>query len=163
MTIKATLSFVLDDDKVLLQKKSKGLFGEGKWNVPGGKIRAHESPKECAIRETLEEAGLRVKDPKQTGLVHFYKDGRRDLPEWTGYVFNSRDFSGELTEGREGSLRWFRVESLPFDEMWEDDKYWCRRAIEGKPFEGWFYYSGEFEKLLDYRIDDRSAQAVFEA
>ena len=163
MTIKATLSFVLDDDKVLLLEKAKGLFGEGKWNVPGGKIRSEETPKECAIRETLEEAGLRVKDPKQIGLVHFYKDGRRDVPEWTGYVFNSREFSGSLTEGREGSLKWFRIDSLPFDQMWEDDKYWCRRAIEGKLFEGWFYYSGDFEKLIDHRIDDRVVQTIFEA
>jgi 8-oxo-dGTP pyrophosphatase MutT (NUDIX family) len=30
--------FILKDKEVLLLKKSKGLFGQGKWNAPGGKI-----------------------------------------------------------------------------------------------------------------------------
>ena len=157
MTIRATLSFVLKENQVLLLKKSTGLFGEGKWNVPGGKIRPGETPKDCAIRETHEETGLKVEDARPVGRVHFYKDERRDVPEWTGYVFNSRKFSGKLTEGREGSLKWFSIDSLPFDQMWEDDPYWCRSAIEGKRFEGWFYYSGDFEELIDYRMEDREA------
>jgi len=150
--IPATLSFVLKGDKVLLLKKSKGLFGEEKWNVPGGKIRPGENPENGAIRETLEETGLRVKNLEQVGLVHFYKNMRRDVPEWTGYVFVSREFSGTLTEGREGILKWFSIHDLPFDDMWEDDQYWSRLVFERKKFEAWFYYSGEFEKLIDHRI-----------
>jgi len=44
------------------------------------------------------------------------------------------------------------VNSLPFEEMWEDDRYWSQLALEGKRFEGWFYYSGDFEKLVDCKI-----------
>jgi len=56
-------------------------------------------------------------------------------------------------DGREGRLKWFNVDALPFDEMWEDDQYWCRLALEGTRLEGWFYFSGDFEKLIDHRIE----------
>ncbi len=163
MTIYAILSFVLSDDKVLLLKKAMGLFGEGKWNVPGGKIRPGEDSGDCAMRETFEETGLRIKNLEQVGLVHFYKNGRRDVPEWTGYVFVSRKFSGTLTEGREGSLKWYSIDSLPFDEMWEDDRYWSRLVFEHKRFEAWFYYSGEFEKLMGHRIEAPPDNVALEA
>ncbi len=163
MTIYATHSFILSNGKVLLLKKATGLFGEGKWNVPGGKISPEEDPADGAIRETFEETGLRIKNLEQVGLVHFYKNGRRDVPEWTGYVFVSRKFSGTLTEGREGSLKWYSIDSLPFDEMWEDDRYWSGLVFEHKRFEAWFYYSGEFEKLLDHRIEAPPATASLQA
>lgn len=152
MTIPASLSFVVKDRKVLLLKKAKGLFGEGKWNVPGGKIVLGENLASCAVRETLEETGLRIKNPRQIGLVHFYKDGRQDSPEWTGYVFVAREFSGKLREGREGALKWFDTDKMPFDQMWEDDRLWTRLVYEHKQFEAWFYYTGNFEKLVDHKI-----------
>jgi hypothetical protein len=37
--------------------------------------------------------------------------------------------------------------------MWEDDQYWYRLVLDGTRFEGWFYFSGEFEKLIDHRIE----------
>ena len=152
MTIPATHSFILKNRQVLLLKKARGLFGEGKWFVPGGKLAHGESPRDCVVRETLEETGLRIRNPRQIGTVHFYKEGRRDEPEWRGYVFHSNEYTGTLTEGREGSLKWFDIETLPFDEMWEDDPLWVRLVFEQKEFEGWFYYTGDFEKLVDHRI-----------
>ena len=152
MTIQATLSFILRKREVLLLRKAKGLFGQGKWNVPGGKIADGEDPQHCAIRETLEETGLRVSNPQQLGRVHFYKDTRRDLPEWIGYVFVSDKFTGTLTESREGILKWFNMDQLPYSEMWEDDPLWTGLVFSHKRFEGWFYYTGDFEKLVDHKI-----------
>ena len=56
-------------------------------------------------------------------------------------------------DGREGRLEWFNVDALPFEEMWEDDQYWYRLALDGTRFEGWFYYSGDFVKLVDHRVE----------
>lgn len=44
------------------------------------------------------------------------------------------------------------LSTVPFGEMWEDDRYWSRLAVDGRKFEGWFYYSGDFEKLVDHEI-----------
>lgn len=111
-----------------------------------------ESTRDCTVREVFEETGLYIKNPKQVGTVHFYKFDRRETPDWTVHLFSSRNFEGIPVAGREGVIEWFNVNSLPFSEMWEDDRYWSRLAIEGRNFEGWFYYSGDFEKLIDHEI-----------
>jgi 8-oxo-dGTP diphosphatase len=81
-------------------------------------------------------------------------------PQWTVHVFLSQDFEGTPADGREGITSWFDIDALPFKEMWEDDPYWYRLAIEGRRFEGWFYYSGDFEKLQDYRIVEENTVAA---
>jgi 8-oxo-dGTP diphosphatase len=70
-------------------------------------------------------------------------------------VFLSLAFKGSPTGGREGVVQWFNVDALPFEEMWEDDQYWHRLALNGRKFEGWFYYSGDFERLVDYKIENK--------
>lgn len=152
MTIWATHSFIQHDRQVLLLKKAKGLFGEGKWFVPGGRFADGETPEQCVVRETFEETGLQISHPQQIGIVHFFKDRQRDSPYWSSHVFLSREFSGRLTEGREGKLRWFLIDHLPFRDMWEDDPLWVQLVFDQKKFEGWFYYNGDFEKLVDHRI-----------
>lgn len=120
--------------------------------MPGGKVAVGEKPENCVVRETLEETGLHIKNPRQIGMVHFYKDNRRDAPEWSSHVFLSREFTGTLTEGREGRLKWFSIDQLPFHEMWEDDPFWVVHVFDETPFEARFYYSGDFEKLVDRSI-----------
>jgi len=154
LTIQATLCFILRDDKVLLLKKSKGLFGQDKWNAPGGKILPGEDAEQCAVREVREETQLAIEDLEQMGILHFYKYDRRESPDWTVHVFLSRGLDGIPVSGREGQIKWFNVNSLPLEEMWEDDRYWSQLALQGRRFEGWFYYSGDFEKLVDYRIEE---------
>jgi 8-oxo-dGTP pyrophosphatase MutT (NUDIX family) len=53
---------------VLLIEKQKPAWQVGKWNLPGGKIEGDESPKDAAIRELWEEAGIRA-DPKESYVM----------------------------------------------------------------------------------------------
>jgi 8-oxo-dGTP pyrophosphatase MutT (NUDIX family) len=163
MNIQATLCLILQDNKILLLKKSKGLLGEGRWNAPGGKVLPNEDPKACAVREVFEETSLTVKNAEEVGLLYFYNDGQRLSPVWTVRVFLTDEFEGVPIDGREGRLEWFNIDALPFEEMWEDDQYWYKLVLEGKRFEGWFYYSGEFTKLLDHRIEIKSSLNQIEA
>ena len=57
--ITATICEIIKDGRLLLQRKAKGRFGEGKWNGPGGKIKPEETPDEGVIREVKEETGLK--------------------------------------------------------------------------------------------------------
>jgi 8-oxo-dGTP diphosphatase len=156
LTIQATLCLILKDNKILLLKKSKGLLGEGKWNAPGGKILPNEEPRACAVREVYEETRLTVKNIEQVGLLYFYSRSQRLSPIWTVHAFLACQFEGVPIDGREGRLKLFNIDALPFDEMWEDDRYWYRLVLEGTRFEGRFYFSGDFEKLIDHRIEVKS-------
>ncbi len=156
MTIQATVCFILKKNEVLLLKKSRGLLGQGKWNAPGGKILQNEDPQACAFREVFEETQLIVEEIEPIGILYFYKNNQRRIPDWTVHAFLARQFKGEPTDGREGKLKWFNIDTLPLEDMWEDDQYWCRIAIGGTRLQGWFYYSGDFEKLIDHKIEAMS-------
>ena len=49
--------------KILLQKR-KGSHGSGEYSFPGGHLEYMESFEECARRETMEEAGIKIKNIK---------------------------------------------------------------------------------------------------
>jgi 8-oxo-dGTP diphosphatase len=45
----------------LIGQRPAGVALAGMWEFPGGKMLAHETPEEAAVRECLEETGLRVR------------------------------------------------------------------------------------------------------
>jgi len=154
MTTHATVTIIIDNDKVLLQKKTQGRFGEGKWNGPGGKLKPGETPEECAMREVKEETGLRVRDVRLHGaLKHYFGDV--DEPTWVVYQFAATDYKGDIKESEEGELRWFPVDEIPYEEMWQDDEHWLPLLLEGKRFEGEFHFNKDATQLLDYSIREK--------
>lgn len=108
-----------------------------------------ESPENCVRREVSEETGLKIADPSDRGVLHYYKDDQRAKPDWTVYLFVAEKFNGIPVDSREGTLRWFSTDELPLGEMWEDYQHWYRHLLDGKKLEGGFYFSGDFEKLRD--------------
>ena len=38
--------------------------------------------------------------------------------------------------------RWYRLDDVPFDSMWADDKHWFSWMLAGEPFYGYFTYRG---------------------
>jgi len=138
-------------EAVLLQKKSKGLFGADKWNGVGGKLKPNETPEECVKREVFEETSLKVLELRFHGILNFYFGDRKE-PSWIVYVFSARTFEGEPRSSEEGELRWFGFEEIPYDEMWQDDRHWLPLLLEGKSFEGDFYFDRDGRELLDFNL-----------
>lgn len=151
MTIFATLCYIRKNGKVLLQKKAKGLFGGGKFNAPGGRLKPGEIPENGAIRESLEETGLKVANLRPHGKLIFYF-GEKEKPDWIVYVFSTNSFGGELKEGVEGMLEWIDEDKIPFENMWDDDRHWVPLLLENKVFEGIFYFDKEAKSLLNHTI-----------
>src|SRR5215831_9462165 len=100
--------FILDpDDRIALIRKPQ--FGEGIWRPPGGGIKPGEEFGAGAVREALEETGLRV------SLERYLVDARASLRfrsetlAWRTHVLSARTTDEELApqDGAEiAGARW---------------------------------------------------------
>ena len=147
-TVRATLMFVRDGDKVLLIRKKRG-FGRGKINGPGGKLDPGETEHECAVRETFEELGVKAHDAVKRGELWFhFVDGLRMHVA----VFLSPCHEGEARETEEAAPLWTPIDGIPFEEMWADDRHWLHRMLCGREdFIGRFVFDGD--AMLWHRIE----------
>jgi 8-oxo-dGTP diphosphatase len=143
----ATLLFVVEAERVLLIRKKRG-FGQGKINGPGGKLDPGETPRACALRETEEELCIRAQGVEEAGQLFFqFTDGF----SIHGYVFRADTYEGTPTETDEAIPLWFGLESLPFEEMWEDDRHWFPHLLSRQYFMGYFTFEGD--QMLDCRLE----------
>jgi 8-oxo-dGTP diphosphatase len=146
-TERAVLSFMQHDGQLLLILKKKGL-GAGKINAPGGRIDPGETALQAVVRETLEEVHMEPKNPDKRGELFFqFKDGYK----LHGEIFFSTEFSGTPTETDEADPFWCDVETIPYDDMWEDDRYWLPLALNGTMFKAYFIF--DEDRMVDKRID----------
>jgi ADP-ribose pyrophosphatase YjhB (NUDIX family) len=80
----------------------------GAWLIPGGAIEPGETPAEAAVREILEETGLRIEPLRVLGVfggpefVVSYPNG--DRTSYVSVVFEARVVSGELVPDGEEVL-----------------------------------------------------------
>ncbi len=144
----ATLLFVVNEDKVLLIEKKRGI-GAGKINGPGGRIDPGEGPLEAAVREVEEELRVTPIGVWKVGEVLFQVlDGVSILI----HVFRADDCRGEPTETPEAIPLWTPLGAIPFERMWEDDRLWFPRMLSGPPFEMRTLFDGD--KLLSHDLRD---------
>lgn len=142
----ATLVFVFRDDEILLINKKTGL-GKGKVNGPGGKVEPGETPEAAAIRECHEELDIRVSNLEYCGEHRFQFVDGYSIHVW---VYRTRDFEGVAAESREASPLWTRMDRIPYEKMWEDDKYWLPMVIRGERFQARWIFDGD--RMTDYEI-----------
>jgi len=139
-TVRATLMFVRDGDRVLLIRKKRG-FGMGKVNGPGGKLDPGETEHECAVREAFEELSVMAHHAIKRGELWFqFVDG---LAMHVA-VFMSTQYDGTATETEEAAPLWTPISEIPFERMWADDQHWLHRMLTGdEHFIGQFLFDGD--------------------
>ncbi|HEY4668994.1 MAG TPA: NUDIX hydrolase [Tepidiformaceae bacterium] len=102
----------------------------GMWVFPGGYMDVGETVEEAAIRETMEEAHLELRDLSLLGVY------TRPGPGVVLIVYEGRAV-GEAEVGHECSeFRWFRPEEIPWEDLAFDSTAWAlkdwtrRRGLE---------------------------------
>ncbi len=100
---------VLDPDgRILLLRQ--GYRGR-KWTLPGGMANPAESPREAAVRETVEETGLQL-DAGELVAVYHKRSGNRGLR----FVFAADAPAGapvRIDGGEIVDWGWFELDALP--------------------------------------------------
>ena len=140
--------------EILLGFKKAG-FGAGKYNGFGGKVEPGETIEGAAVREVKEEVGLRVLegDLEPAGCLTFLYPAR---PEWdkVGHVFVVRRWEGEPVESAEMRPAWFRVEEIPFEQMWQGDVHWLPRVLAGERVRGRFMFGEDNETVTEWEVEE---------
>ena len=104
------------DGRILLQQRAD--FGT--WGLPGGVPDEGEHPDETIVRETLEETGIEVVDPKPFGFgcdprfeTWTYPNG--DQCHYYTLLYWSRTFRGEprVADNESLSVGWFAPRDMP--------------------------------------------------
>jgi ADP-ribose pyrophosphatase YjhB (NUDIX family) len=106
--------FILDPlDRIALIRKPH--FAHDVWRPPGGGIKPDEDPTAGAVREALEETGLRVDLERylvETDAI--FRNGGRELP-WRTHVLLARTGDTELAPDDPGEIaaaRWGTLDEL---------------------------------------------------
>lgn len=99
---------IVDQNKILIQQRSKTSPGAGFWNFPGGGVEKDESIEAAAVRELKEEADLNVKEDDITYLGNYA--GKHLII----HFFITREYTGEVNINKESDdYEWVTLQELP--------------------------------------------------
>ena len=99
---------IADGGRVLLTRRSARMEMAGKWEFPGGKIEAGETPPAALAREVAEELGLAVEIGERIGRGTALHEGRRIVLE----VYAARVTGGALRLHEHEEHGWFAADEL---------------------------------------------------
>ncbi len=140
--------------EVLLGRKLRG-FGVGKPNGFGGKVKEGETILITASRELEEESGLVVHqdDLEEVAIIHFFEN--KELI-FLCYVFVVRHWMGSERDTEEmGSLTWFPLEQIPYQEMWAADGMWMPIVFSGKKFNAIVIFKDGMNEIESFTWNER--------
>lgn len=105
------------------------------------------------IRETEEEINVTPTKYEKVGLMEFdeyYIGNKQNL---VFHLYIAYEWVGDPTESEEMSPKWFKIDDIPYDNMFPDDKYWLPLILDGKKIKAYFEFDEEWN-LLNKKIED---------
>lgn len=108
-TIRVVAAIIRKEDKVFSAQRGYGDL-KGKWEFPGGKIEAKETPEEAIIREIKEELGTDIAvDSFFMNVKHEYPTFNLDMDVFLCHVLRGRL---EVEEGIHLAEAYFTKEEM---------------------------------------------------
>lgn len=147
-----TLIFLHRDNEVLLAMKKRG-FGEGRWNGAGGKLEPGETIEQALVRECQEEICVTPVGYTQVAELNFDAYFKGERTTMRCHVYFCEEWDGTPAETEEMRPQWFKKSEIPYDDMWQDDKFWLPQVLDGKKLSGKFTFD-EQDNLLDYEVKE---------
>jgi 8-oxo-dGTP pyrophosphatase MutT (NUDIX family) len=152
----ATLCFLVkyqvpNISDICLAMKKRG-FGANRYNGIGGKVEKGESIVTGAIRESYEETGVIVKpnDLEKVAQLSCYFVNQ---PDWgqVVHVFLIPHWKGIPQESEEVDPKWFKVNEIPYKQMWPDEEFWLPLVLQGDQVKADFTF-GDGDIILKKEI-----------
>jgi 8-oxo-dGTP diphosphatase len=126
----AVLSILKSGNELLLLKRIKEP-NKDKFTPVGGKIDPYESAIETVIRETCEETGIRISDPKYCGVMVETSPTKYN---WICFVYLSEIEYIDPPECNEGTLEWIEFSDLKSIPAPATDWFIYQYVIENRTF-----------------------------
>lgn len=135
-----------DEWLMLFRNKKENDVNRYKYIGVGGKKEDNETIEECAIREVKEETGLTCHILYKAGDIEFIYPNNNEFIT----VFTCNDYSGTLKECSEGTLQFIKKRDILSLNLWEGDKIFLKKMMNGEIFHLTLQYD-EKGNLLDYK------------
>ena len=155
----ATLFFLLKtkpSPQVLLGRKKRGL-GKGKILGVGGKVESGENILGAALREVREEISVTIpkESAKKIGELTFLFPHQ---PSWSQkvHVFTTTKWNGTPRESEELTPIWFPIDKIPYDQMWDDGRYWLPKVLAGEIIKAEFLFDQDNKTVQSINFFDAS-------
>jgi 8-oxo-dGTP diphosphatase len=106
-------TIIFDENRVLMGLR-KGSHGGGTWCFPGGHLEMYETPEKCAIRETFEETGLKIKNLTRGPWTNdIFQNSSK---HYISIFMLAAEYSGEIAikeQSKFVSWEWINYQNLP--------------------------------------------------
>lgn len=148
--VSTTNTLLIKDGKGLFIKREENLKDFPGWlMLPGGKQQEGETPQQAAARETFEETGLKIVNPKLKVIAthdHLYKQ-----KVYLVFIFSATEFSGKLIDFEEdkGVPVWIPIKDVLEDSKLYPDLKRHIKLIQGSEHDNITFTYHKFNKDLE--------------
>lgn len=148
-----TVCYLIKNGNILLGLK-KVRIGKGLLNGPGGHLEpGDDSIADRAKIEFKDETGFIItSELKEVGILLVTYEDTDFIAEI--HFFTVSNVEGFLIETDEMIPEWHKLNNIPYDRMWPNDRYCLPIILDGGYFEGHFHYDNlENKTLLNHWVD----------